>query len=72
MTTIGELLACCANGEGRIVCTGELTELQIAEARKDGRMWVDENSLGYVLLPWDCACAKDLARDTQPVWGVEP
>lgn len=63
MTTIGELLACCANGEGRIVSTGDLTEIQIADARKYGRIVVDNEGFGYVLLPWVCACCKDLMRD---------
>ena len=65
MITLARLLTMCTYGQGRIVCTNDMTTLQIAEARKDGRMWVDENNFGYVLLPWDCACEKDLARDAQ-------
>lgn len=65
------LLDACADGIGRIVCTGDLTELQIAEARKDHRMYVDENGYGFVLLPWTCATARDLERDAPPVWRKE-
>jgi hypothetical protein len=52
-----------ARSEGRIVCTGELTTLQIAEARADGRMWVDDDGFGYVVLPWSLTTTKDEMRN---------
>ena len=37
----------------RIVSTGDLTLFQIAEARKEGRIFIDnETGLGWVALPW--------------------
>jgi hypothetical protein len=60
-----ELFRRAAEGEGRIVCTGDLTVHQIAEARAEGRMWVDATNLGWVLLPWGLTTAKDRARGAQ-------
>lgn len=65
MATLQELLSMCASGDGRIVSTGELTELQIADARANNRMFVDSDGLGYVLLPWGCYCRKDILADDQ-------
>lgn len=46
----------------RIVSTGDLTEFQIAEAKRYGQLFVDSDSLGYVALPWELTTAKDEAR----------
>jgi hypothetical protein len=54
-----ELLQLCSKEGGRIVCTGDLTEMQIAEARVDRRMYVDSDGFGYVLLPWSLRCRRD-------------
>lgn len=53
----------CADGKHRIVCTGDLTEFQIAEARRENKMWVDPDGFGYVLLPWSLTTAKDNQRE---------
>lgn len=52
-----------ADGKHRIVCTGELTEFQIAEARVENKMWVDPDGLGYVLLAWELTTHKDKMRE---------
>ena len=36
---------------GRIVSTAELSPEEIATARAEGRMWVDEENFGYVWQP---------------------
>ena len=36
---------------GEIVSTGSLTSAEIATAFNDGRMYVDQDHLGYVFLP---------------------
>lgn len=58
-----DILTRCASGSFRIVCTGDLTEFQIAEARAEGRMYVDLNGFGYVLLPWNLTTTKDKERE---------
>jgi hypothetical protein len=60
---INELAAMVALGQGRIVCTGDLTELQINEARIEKRMYVAPDGIGYVLLPWSLSTAKDRKRE---------
>jgi len=62
---LNELAAMVALGHGRIVCTGDLTEFQIAEARMEKRMYVDPSGIGYVLLPWSLSTAKDKARERE-------
>lgn len=48
----------------RVVSTGDLNEYQIAEARRDGKMFVDEDTgLGWVLLPWSLTTDKDRERE---------
>lgn len=48
----------------RVVSTGDLNEYQIAEARRDGKMFVDEDTgLGWVLLPWELTTDKDRERE---------
>ena len=46
----------------RLVSTGDLTELQISEAKKEDRFFVDSDNLGYVALPWDLTTEKDEKR----------
>jgi hypothetical protein len=59
-----EFLKRASYGTHRIVSTGDLTELQIAEAASCGRMWVDEEThLGWVLLPWELRTQKDAMRE---------
>lgn len=53
------------SGEGRIVSTDDLTELQISEANVDDRIHVTAENYGYVLLPWELTTAKDLEREKQ-------
>lgn len=59
-----------ADGKHRIVCTGDLTEFQIAEARVEDLVWVDPDGIGYVLLPWELRTVKDLDRERN--YGVAP
>jgi hypothetical protein len=54
----------CTDGKHRIVCTGDLTEFQIAEARCENKMFVDADGFGYVLLPWTLCTAKDKQRES--------
>lgn len=47
----------------RIVGTGNLTELQISEAKLEGRMYVEpDGGLGWVALPWELTTVKDEQR----------
>jgi hypothetical protein len=55
-----------ASGEYRIVSSGDLTNLQIAEAQAKGRFYVEPNGgLGWALVPWDLTTRKDRERETQ-------
>ena len=50
----------------RIVSTGDLSLMQIAEAKKENRFFVDEeSSLGWVALPWELTTYKDRDRETK-------
>lgn len=61
-----EFLKRASYGKHRIVSTGDLTELQIAVAGSEGRMYVDpETHLGWVLLPWELRTPKDAMREEQ-------
>ena len=53
----------CSEGNYRIVCTGDLTEFQIAAARAENRMWVTDDGVGFVLLSFDLSTPKDKARE---------
>lgn len=46
-----ELFDFLAKYGGKIVSTNDLNELEINQARASNRMYVDEDSLGYVWLP---------------------
>ncbi len=60
-----EFLKRASYGKHRIVSTGDLTELQIAEAQASGLMYVDPDSmLGWVLLPWELRTRKDAMRES--------
>ncbi|WEI20110.1 hypothetical protein PY247_10535 [Acinetobacter proteolyticus] len=52
----------------RIVPTGNLTELQISEARVQDRLYVEPGDglcFGWVALPWDLSTSKDCEREKQ-------
>lgn len=50
----------------RIVSTGDLSLMQIAEAKKENRFFVDEeSSLGWVALPWELTTHNDRDRETK-------
>lgn len=51
-------------GKGyRLISTGDLTEMQIAEARKENRIFIDESDgYGYVALPWELTTTEDEKR----------
>lgn len=40
---------------GKIVTSSDVNHLEIADARVDGRMWVDADGIGYVFMPKDYA-----------------
>lgn len=49
---------------GRIVSSGDLTPLQIAEAQACKRFYVDPaTGLGWAIVPWGCGTAKDAERE---------
>lgn len=51
---------------GRIVCTGDLLDIQIAHARVNNTMWVDPDSaIGYVILPWNLSTVQDKEREAR-------
>ncbi len=53
-----------ADGQHRIVSSGDLTTLQIAEARATGRFYVEPGGgLGWALLPWNFSTDKDKQRE---------
>jgi len=59
-----EFLKRAADGKHRIVCTGDLNDFQIAEARVENRMYVEPGGgLGWVLLPWELSTRKDKERE---------
>ncbi len=63
MTEALEFLKKFANGY-RIVSTGDLTELQILNAKSENRFYVEPNGgLGWVALPWDLTTTKDKDRE---------
>lgn len=59
-----EFLILCSDCRGRIVSSGDLTELQIAEARIQDRFFSDEDTgLGWAYLPWAFGTIKDDLRE---------
>lgn len=51
-------------GKFRIVSSGDLTALQIAEAQAEGRFYVEPGGgLGWALVPWDIATGRDAIRE---------
>lgn len=51
MATLEILLQLLAEHKGAIVSTASLSAMDIRQAQASGRMYVDENSLGYVWMP---------------------
>jgi hypothetical protein len=47
---------------GRIVSSNDLNNHQIVEARANNKFYVDENGLGYAVLPWELKTARDVER----------
>lgn len=63
MTAI-EFLKQAAEGDGRVVCSGDLHEMQISRAQAQGRFFVDEETgLGWAIVPWDLTTKKDRDRE---------
>lgn len=63
MSSAIEFLKRASIGQGRIVSSGDLCELQIAEAKALDRFFVDEDTgLGWAILPWDLTTDKDNER----------
>lgn len=46
-----ELFDLLAKYGGKIVSSNDLNEIEISQARASSRMYVDEDSLGYIWLP---------------------
>ena len=58
------LLALCAGRHGgRLVCTKDLLIEQVAEARSRDYLWIDDDGVGYVFLPWELTTDKDRQRE---------
>lgn len=49
--TLETLVSQVKSNGGRIVCTSQLSTLEIAEARACRRLWVDEDHYGLVYVP---------------------
>jgi hypothetical protein len=49
---------------GKIISSNDCSVLEIAEARADNRMWVDENGFGFIFMP------KDYAAYRHAVYGT--
>jgi hypothetical protein len=57
----------------RVVSTGDLNEYQIAEARRDNKVFVDpDTGLGWVLLPWELTTDKDRERERKYLMKTLP
>lgn len=72
-----EFLRRAADGKHRIVSSGDLHQMQIAEARAEGRFYVEPGGgLGWALLPWKLTTAKDEQRKlraaSQPTAALRP
>jgi hypothetical protein len=65
-----------ARSEGRIICSGDLTRFQIAEAQAKSLFYVDPDGFGYAIWPWDLTTDKDQERMgrlvPQPATPTEP
>jgi len=59
-----KLLEMARNGEGRIVCTGDLKHYQISEAQAHNRFHATDDMFGWVLLPWSLTTDKDKERES--------
>lgn len=54
----------CAEGNCRIVSSGDLLHCQIVEAQARGNFFVDEaTGLGFALLPFELSTEKDKQRE---------
>jgi hypothetical protein len=58
-------LKMASDGKGRIVSSGDLTVIEIAQARACGRFFVEPGGgLGWALIPWEVSTEKDHHRET--------
>lgn len=48
---------------GRIICSKDLSEVQIADADLHNRFYVDADGLGYAFVPWSCTTKTDRERE---------
>lgn len=53
---------------GRVVCSGDLTSLQIAEAQASGCWYVNDKGFGFTVLPWSLTTQKDKMREAG-IWS---
>jgi hypothetical protein len=59
-----EFLRRAAEGNHRIVSSGDLHEMQISEAQANKLFFVDDQTgLGWALVPWELTTAKDRHRE---------
>lgn len=52
-----------ANENSRIVCSGDLSVHQIAEAQASGKFFIASSGMGFVLLPFELTTTKDRQRE---------
>lgn len=58
-----DFLVRAAKQGGRIVSSGDLIQIQIIEAQRNGDFWVDEETgLGFAILPWKLTTMNDNDR----------
>mgnify|MGYP000079537801 CR=1 FL=1 len=59
-----DFLKLASTGDGRIVSTNDLTELQISEAMARNNIYIDPGTgLGWAFLSWDLTTEKDRKRE---------
>lgn len=63
MLSAEEFLKQAITQGGRIVSSGDLSTLQIAEAQAFGKFWVNDAGFGFAILPWELTTDKDRERE---------
>lgn len=61
-----DFLMSCAD-KGRVVCSGDLTEFQIAEARASNNFYVNDRGFGFAMVPWNLTTRQDREREGSTV-----
>lgn len=63
MNNAEEFLHKAAASNGRIVGTGDLLPLQVAEAREEDMIFILPDGQGFAIVPWDISTPKDRQRE---------